>query len=89
MASFIIRNNIQVAFVCFATGIFLGIGSLVALAYNGLLFGAILGHFANRGVLGYILAFVIGHGVLEFTAIWVAGAAGLPAGPVRSSCRAG
>jgi len=76
MASFIIRNNIRVAFYCFATGAFLGVGSLVALAFNGLLFGTVLGHFENMNVLRYILAFVMGHGVLELFAIWVAGGAG-------------
>jgi uncharacterized membrane protein SpoIIM required for sporulation/uncharacterized RDD family membrane protein YckC len=76
MASYIMTNNIQVAFFCFAGGIFAGVGSLVLLAYNGLSLGAISGHFANAGLLGYLWTFVIGHGVLELFAIWVAGAAG-------------
>jgi uncharacterized membrane protein SpoIIM required for sporulation/uncharacterized RDD family membrane protein YckC len=76
MASAIMTNNIQVAFYCFAGGIFAGVGSLVLLAYNGLSIGAISGHFANVGLLGYLWTFVIGHGVLELFAIWVAGAAG-------------
>lgn len=76
MASQIMTNNITVAFYCFAGGIFAGVGSLVLLAYNGLSIGAISGHFANAGLLGYLWTFVIGHGVLELFAIWVAGAAG-------------
>jgi len=76
MASAIMTNNIGVAFRCFAGGIFLGVGSLVLLAYNGLAMGAISGHYGNRGLLGYLWTFVIGHGVLELFAIWVAGAAG-------------
>jgi uncharacterized membrane protein SpoIIM required for sporulation len=76
MASMIMTNNITVAFYCFAGGIFAGVGSLVLLAYNGLSIGAISGHFANAGMLGYLWTFVIGHGVLELFAIWVAGAAG-------------
>lgn len=76
MASAIMTNNITVAFYCFAGGIFAGVGSLVLLAYNGLSIGAISGHFANAGLLGYLWTFVIGHGVLELFAIWVAGAAG-------------
>jgi len=76
MASMIMTNNITVAFYCFAGGIFAGVGSLVLLAYNGLSIGAISGHFANAGLLGYLWTFVIGHGVLELFAIWVAGAAG-------------
>ncbi len=76
MASAIMTNNIQVAFFCFAGGIFLGVGSLVLLAFNGLSVGTISGHFANVGLLGYLWTFIIGHGVLELFAIWVAGAAG-------------
>ncbi|MGE5232440.1 MAG: stage II sporulation protein M [Deltaproteobacteria bacterium] len=75
-ASFIITNNIRVAIACFAGGIFLGVGSLVLLAYNGLAMGTFAGHFANQGLLGYLLEFIVGHGVLELFAIWVSGAAG-------------
>ena len=75
-ASFIITNNIRVAIACFAGGIFLGVGSLVLLAYNGLALGTFAGHFANLGLLGYLLEFLVGHGALELFAIWVAGAAG-------------
>lgn len=76
MASAIMTNNIQVAFLCFAGGVFAGVGSLVLLAFNGLSIGAISGHFANAGLLGYLWTFIIGHGVVELFAIWVAGAAG-------------
>ena len=76
MASGIITNNVRVAIACFAGGIFLGVGSLVLLAYNGLSIGAFAGHFANAGLLDYLLTFILGHGALELFAIWVAGAAG-------------
>jgi uncharacterized RDD family membrane protein YckC/uncharacterized membrane protein SpoIIM required for sporulation len=76
MASGIITNNVRVAIACFAGGIFLGVGSLVLLAFNGLTIGASAGHFANVGLLGYLLEFIAGHGTLELFAIWVAGAAG-------------
>jgi uncharacterized membrane protein SpoIIM required for sporulation len=76
MASGIIMNNVRVAIACFAGGVFLGVGSLVLLAYNGLAIGAFAGHFANVGLLDYLLTFILGHGGLELFAIWVAGAAG-------------
>lgn len=72
----IITNNLKVAMLAFGSGILFGIGSLVVLAFNGLLLGAFSGAFANLGMLGYLWTFVIGHGVLELFAIWVAGAAG-------------
>lgn len=76
VASQITTNNIGVAFACFAGGVVLGIGSLVSLAFNGLLMGAASGHYANVGLLSYLWTFVAGHGVLELFAIWCAGAAG-------------
>jgi uncharacterized RDD family membrane protein YckC len=39
-ATYIISNNIRVAFMCFAGGALLGIGALFLLAYNGLSIGA-------------------------------------------------
>ncbi|MEP6571572.1 MAG: stage II sporulation protein M [Gemmatimonadota bacterium] len=80
VASGIITNNIGVAFACFAGGIFLGVGSLFSLAYNGLSLGATAAHFANKGLLLYLLTFIVGHGVLELFSIWVAGAAGFMLG---------
>jgi uncharacterized membrane protein SpoIIM required for sporulation/uncharacterized RDD family membrane protein YckC len=77
VASSIITNNVQVAFTCFAGGIFLALGSILSLAFNGLLLGAVSGHYQNVGLLDYLWTFVAGHGVLELFAIWCAGAAGL------------
>ena len=76
MASGIITNNVRVAIACFAGGVFLGVGSLVLLGFNGLVIGATAGHFTNVGLLGYMLEFILGHGLLELFAIWTAGAAG-------------
>jgi uncharacterized membrane protein SpoIIM required for sporulation/uncharacterized RDD family membrane protein YckC len=76
MASAIITNNVRVALYCFAGGIFLGIGSLVLLALNGLQLGAAFGHYVNVGLGAYLGEFIIGHGVLELSAIWMAGGAG-------------
>ncbi len=80
VASQIIANNVQVAFAAFALGITAGIGTVLVLAFNGLFFGAVMGLFANYGILGWLLTFVAGHGVLELTAIFIAGAAGLLVG---------
>jgi len=76
VASFIITNNVRIAVACFAGGIFAGVGSLVLLAFNGLALGTFAGHFANQGLLAYLMEFIVGHGVLELFAIWVSGAAG-------------
>jgi uncharacterized membrane protein SpoIIM required for sporulation/uncharacterized RDD family membrane protein YckC len=76
-ASGIIANNVQVAFFAFAFGMTAGIGTVLLLASNGLQLGAVLGHYANVGLAGWLLTFVSGHGVLELTAIFVAGGGGL------------
>lgn len=82
VAASIITNNLQVAVTCFAYGVFAGVGSLAALAYNGLELGAASAYFANRHLLGYLWTFIIGHSVLELFAICVAAAAGFRVGRV-------
>ncbi len=77
VATSIVANNIQVAFSAFAFGITAGIGTALVLAFNGLFFGAVVALFANYGLAVWLLTFVAGHGVLELTAIFIAGGAGL------------
>ncbi|HEY2807016.1 MAG TPA: stage II sporulation protein M [Gemmatimonadales bacterium] len=80
MASNIIANNVQVAIGAFAFGITAGIGTVWLLFFNGLFLGAVVGLFRNYGLAGWLLTFIAGHGILELTAIFVAGAAGLRIG---------
>ena len=81
LASLITANNVQIAFVAFAMGVTGGVGTAVALVFNGVAaMGAPLALFANTGALHLILAFVAPHGVLELTAICIAGGAGLLVG---------
>ena len=80
MFGFYIYNNIGIAFKCFATGIFAGLGSLFVLAFNGLYIGAISGHLTALGFTETFYPFVIGHGSFELTAIIFSGAAGLRLG---------
>ena len=80
MFGFYIRNNIGVAFQCFAAGIFAGLGSLFFLATNGAFGGAIAGYLAARGMSSTFFPFVATHAAFELTAIVLAGAAGLRIG---------
>lgn len=77
MASGIIANNIQVAFMAFAAGITAGLLTCIVLVSNGLSIGAVLGLYFSKGIGGLIIAFIAPHGVLELTAICIAGGAGL------------
>ncbi|HEX6251391.1 MAG TPA: stage II sporulation protein M [Gemmatimonadaceae bacterium] len=76
-ATAIIANNVQVALGAFALGVTLGIGTTLILLLNGIAIGGVTGLFAAKGVAGALMAFVAPHGVLELTAIAIAGGAGL------------
>jgi uncharacterized membrane protein SpoIIM required for sporulation len=80
MFGFYIRNNIGVAFQCFAGGLFAGLGSLFFLAYNGAFAGALAGYLTERGLSSTFYSFVSTHSAFELTAIVLAGAAGLRIG---------
>lgn len=80
MFGFYIRNNISIAFQCFAGGLFAGLGSLFFLAYNGAFSGAIAGYLVERGLSSTFFSFVATHASFELTAIVLAGAAGLRIG---------
>jgi uncharacterized membrane protein SpoIIM required for sporulation len=80
MFGFYIRNNIGVAFQCFASGLFAGVGSLFFLAFNGLFAGALAGYLTERGLSSTFYSFVATHSAFELTAIVLAGAAGMRLG---------
>lgn len=75
-----VRNNIGVAFQCFAGGLFAGLGSLFFLAYNGAFGGALAGYLTERGLAPVFYSFVATHSAFELTAIVLSGAAGLRIG---------
>jgi uncharacterized membrane protein SpoIIM required for sporulation len=80
MAGFYVNHNVGIAFRCFATGVFLGLGSVFHLVYNGLAIGTVTGYVTAAGYGHNIGTFMCGHGPFELTAIIVAGAAGLRMG---------
>jgi uncharacterized membrane protein SpoIIM required for sporulation len=80
LASSIFTNNITVTFLSFAGGIALGLGTLLVLAYNGVLLGALAGLTAQAGTFSVFLRYVVPHGLLELSCIAVAGSAGLRLG---------
>jgi uncharacterized membrane protein SpoIIM required for sporulation len=77
MSAMIVTNNIKVAVMAFAGSVTLGALTLYIVAYNGLMLGGLGALFANAG-FGYdFWATIAPHGVIELTAIQIAGAAGL------------
>lgn len=79
-SAFIMSNNIQVSFLAFGGGITAGLFSLYILIFNGLNLGGITGLTAHYDVGFELWNFVIGHGVIELSAIFIAGGSGLMLG---------
>lgn len=72
-------NNITVTFVTFAGGVLAGLGTLFALFRNGLLLGMVF-ELCIQYRFWEIPIFIAAHGVIELTAIFIAGGAGLMVG---------
>jgi uncharacterized membrane protein SpoIIM required for sporulation len=76
-ASSIYTHNIAVTFMTFAGGLALGAGTLVMLAYNGLLLGVLAGLTLQAGTFSVFVRYIVPHGLLELSCISIAGVAGL------------
>ena len=79
---FLFSNNILVAFKAFAFGAFFGIGTIYVLVVNGLSIGGVLGVcFKASPAFGTELVnFMVAHGVIELSCIFIAGGAGMMIG---------
>ncbi|HTV72121.1 MAG TPA: stage II sporulation protein M [Candidatus Acidoferrales bacterium] len=77
MSALIITNNIQVTAIAFAGGMTLGVVTLWAILNNGLMLGATGALFAAKGFGLDFWATIAPHGVIELSAIQIAGGAGL------------
>ncbi len=80
MSTFIFQNNVQVAFLAFALGITLGIGTLFVIVQNAAFIGLLAGAFQAADKAHLFWALVLPHGFLELMAICIAGGAGLRIG---------
>lgn len=76
-SSFLFTHNIQVALLTFVAGIAFGLGSGILIAYNALVFGALLGVAAHYHHAGQVLTLITAHGLLEISCTLIAGAAGM------------
>ena len=76
-ASSIFTHNIQVTIYTFAFGALFGVGTLFYLAYNGLVIASIVSLTYNAGFGNDLVTFMVGHGVVELSCIFMAGGAGL------------
>ena len=76
VSALIMSNNINISFLAFAGGLTAGLLTAWLLFTNGMMLGTGMAVFQNYNVLGYLLTFVAGHGVLELTAIFISAGAG-------------
>lgn len=76
-AGYVTVNNIQVAFLAFALGIIPIVGTGWVLGSNGLNLGVMAAVMHRAGEGAQFWGLILPHGLLELTAITVAGAAGL------------
>ena len=79
-ASEVTTNNIQVGVLAFASGILLCVPTAFLLAFNGINLGGALGMFIAASQQSKFWGLIVPHGLLELTAVFIAGAAGLRLG---------
>jgi uncharacterized membrane protein SpoIIM required for sporulation len=76
-ASMIMTNNIQVTIYTFAFGALAGLGTLFFMAYNGAAIASVLALTYKAGFGNDLVTFMVAHGVIELSCIFIAGGAGL------------
>jgi uncharacterized membrane protein SpoIIM required for sporulation len=79
-ATEVLVNNIQVSFLAFAAGVVFGLGSVLVLIYNGANLGVAWALFIEAGQQPKFWGLILPHGLLELTAVIIAGAAGMTLG---------
>lgn len=72
-------NNIRVAIIAFALGVFFSVGTIYVLFSNGIMLGAFITFFYNYGILEKTSTVWL-HGTIEISVIVIAGCAGLVMG---------
>jgi len=77
MSSIIMTNNITVCLKAFALGITLGIGTIYVLFFNGAMLGSLTALVYLYGNPTNFWSLILPHGIIELTAIFIAGASGL------------
>jgi uncharacterized membrane protein SpoIIM required for sporulation len=73
-------NNLMVAFRTYVFGVFLSIGSLAILMYNGIMVGCFQYFFVERGLFAESALTIWLHGTMEISSVILAGGAGLTLG---------
>ncbi len=73
-------NNLTVAMYTFVLGVFMSVGTVLALLRNGIMVGVFQYFFVERGLFKESFLTIWQHGTIEISCIIIAGAAGLTLG---------
>ncbi|HET7658328.1 MAG TPA: stage II sporulation protein M [Bacillales bacterium] len=73
----IMTNNIKVAILAFAGGLTFGVLTVYLLIQNGMILGALAAIFLQHHRFYEFWAYIVPHGIIELSAIFIAGGAGL------------
>lgn len=76
----IMSNNIVVTLTAFVLGALYGLGTLYLISLNGAMLGGAFALTARYGLAGQLSQFILAHGVVELSVIFIATAAGLKLG---------
>jgi uncharacterized membrane protein SpoIIM required for sporulation len=79
-SAFLFTHNIRVTILAFAVGIFGGVLTGVVLFYNGVVLGALAQSYHAKGHALFFWSWILPHGALELTAVFIAGGAGFVLG---------
>lgn len=79
-SAFLFTHNIQVTILVFAVGIFAGVLTGILMFMNGVLLGALGWVYHSKGHALFFWAWIMPHGALELSAIFIAGGAGFVLG---------
>lgn len=79
-ASFLFVHNAGIGLLCFSLGFAAGIPTALLLFTNGLMLGAFIQLYAERGLLFELGGWLLPHGIPEIGAVILCGAAGLHLG---------
>jgi uncharacterized membrane protein SpoIIM required for sporulation len=79
-ATIVFTNNARVGIMAFASGIAFAVPTLLILGYNAMHVGVAAGAFHASGTAPLFWGLILPHGLLELTAVFVAGGAGMRLG---------
>lgn len=77
MSSVIMTNNIRVSFLAFAGGMVAGLLTIYVMVFNGIHLGSIFGLLQFHELSSGLAEFVVAHGFIELSVIFLAGGCGL------------